>query len=90
MGAKFKLVKVQYPKGQAKKYPGFCEEPVLAYEGRVQIPIMVQIPKDAKGKFVVKLNVRSQVCSNTEGQCYPPKNDTVSATVTVKPGTAKK
>ena len=89
-GSKFKLMKVAYPKGQAKNYPGFGEEPILAYEGKVQIPVQIQLPKDAKGKFAVKLNVRSQVCSNTEGQCYPPKNETVTATVTIKPGTAKK
>ena len=83
-GAKYKLAKIAYPAGKMVKYPGF-EEPVLAYEGTVKIPVQVQLPKGAKGKVVVKLQVRTQVCSNTEGACYPPKTETVSANVTVSP-----
>lgn len=77
-------VKVSYPKGLSKKYPGM-DHAVLAYEGKVNIPVSFVVPVNAKrGKMTVKAIVTSQVCSNQTGVCYPPKKQMVTGTVTVR------
>lgn len=77
-------VKVTYPKGASKKYPGM-DHAVMAYEGKVSIPVRFAVPANAKrGKMTVKAVVTSQVCSNQTGVCYPPKKQMVTGTVTVR------
>lgn len=77
-------VKPTYPKGTSKKYPGM-DHAVLAYEGKVSIPVSFAVPANAKpGKLTVKAVVTSQVCSNQTGVCYPPRKQMVTGTVTVQ------
>lgn len=88
-GAKYKLLRVDYPKGLTKRYPGFGDELMNTYEGKVRIPVAVQLPKGGKGKYTLALKVRAQVCSNTQAQCYRPQTDVVSATIIIKQGNSK-
>lgn len=74
-----------FPPGQLKKFPGLDEANV--YEGMVRIPFQLPIPKGAKGKFNFTVQMRTQLCSNSEGQCYPPKTETLKGSVTINPGT---
>jgi DsbC/DsbD-like thiol-disulfide interchange protein len=77
-------VKAYFPKGDSKTYPGL-DHAVMAYEGKVSIPVKFFIPANHKtGKLVVKAVVGSQVCSNQTGVCYAPKRQMVTGTVTVK------
>jgi hypothetical protein len=77
-------VKAYFPKGVSKSYPGL-DHAVMAYEGKVSIPIKIFIPANHRaGKLVVKAVVGSQVCSNQTGVCYAPKKQMVTGTVTVR------
>ena len=77
-------VKANYPKCVSKKYPGM-DHAVLAYEGKVSIPVSFVVPANAKrGKMTVKAIVTSQVCSNQTGVCYAPKKQMVTGTVVVQ------
>lgn len=77
-----RLIKVAYPKGTSKKYPGM-DATLNVYEGRVVIPIQVKMPATT-GRATVKLNVLTQICTNDTGQCYAPSTKRLTATVTVK------
>ena len=82
-GATYK-VQAYFPKGVSKKYPGL-DHAVMAYEGKVSIPVKFFIPKNAKaGKTTLKAVVGAQVCSNSTGVCYAPSKQMVSGTVTVR------
>src|SRR5262245_53689102 len=50
-GAKYKIVKIDYPKGTMSKYPAFGDEEMNSYEGIVKIPVQVKLPKGTKGKY---------------------------------------
>lgn len=73
-------IKVSYPKGNILSVN---DESVAVYQGLVEIPVTITLPKKP-GVVSVKLNVSYQQCTDDTGQCYPP--DTVVATgkITVK------
>lgn len=80
----YKITKVTYPKGVLKAYPGLGDEKVRSYEGVVKIPVDVALPKGARRAIAVTLDVRTQLCTNDSGQCFPPKTATVTVAVPIK------
>jgi DsbC/DsbD-like thiol-disulfide interchange protein len=76
--AKDLKVKVSYPKGVLKEFQGSKS---LMYEGVVEIPVVVYLPKKI-GPYTVKLDVSYQQCDDST--CLPPGKLSLSEKVTLK------
>lgn len=66
-----------YPKGEVKMLAG---EPTAVYEGQVDIPVIVKVPKKP-GSVLVKLDVGYQQC--TDQACDRPTSVPVSGRVLI-------
>lgn len=73
------IKKIEYPKGSAEKVAGE-NDPVMVYEGEIEIPVQVVMPKKA-GKTNVKLVVKYQQCNDSG--CFPPSQVNAAASITV-------
>lgn len=78
--AKGMSVKPSYPKGVVKEFMGVRS---AVYEGTIEIPVAITLPKSASGRFLVRLKVAYQQCDDTS--CYPPNSLFVSQSIVVKP-----
>lgn len=76
-------LKVQYPKGEMKDFAG---EKTAMYEGTVELPFTLTLPK-TPGAVSVKFDVSYQQCN--EATCLPPESLSVTEKVTVKKAPAK-
>lgn len=75
----FRLVTAKYPAGSDLKLEG-SDKPQKIYEGTVQIPVVVGLPK-RPGVYTLKLAVHYQQCSGN--MCGPPGDIFESVTVKV-------
>jgi len=73
------LKPVKYPAGKNMSVGG-DPKPVKVYGGSISIPLSVVVPK--KGKINLAVNFHYQQCN--PNSCYPPSDETASATITVK------
>lgn len=81
-GEGLKGISVDYPEGKDRKFQ-FSEEELNVYEGEVVIPFTVLVPRGFRGDSVtVRAVLHYQAC--TDEVCYPPKNEEVKMTVSVK------
>ena len=81
--AKGVALKVQYPKGEMKDFAG---AQTAMYEGTVEVPFTLTLPKTA-GVVSVKFDVNYQQCNSST--CLPPESLTVTEKLTVKKAPAK-
>lgn len=79
-GSKFKLVKVQYPKGTPMKVAG-DDKPSNVYTDTISIPVTLKSPAKA-GAASFGLKVSYQQCNDQA--CLPPDTLDLTAKVTVK------
>ena len=77
------VLRVQYPKGTMKDFMG---EKTAMYEGTVELPFTLVLPKTA-GTVPVKFDVNYQQCNSQS--CLPPEFVSVTEKVTVKKAPAK-
>jgi DsbC/DsbD-like thiol-disulfide interchange protein len=70
--------KPSYPSGVVKDFAG---ESAAVYEGTVEIPVMVTLPKKP-GTVQIKLEVSYQQCN--EQACYPPGTINLTGKISVK------
>jgi hypothetical protein len=82
-GAKCKLLKATFPKGEEKSYEG--GDKAWVYEGKTEIQVSLSTPKNASGKLLFKVVVKAQLCSNVGGTCYPPQEIILNGAVKVTP-----
>ncbi len=86
---KSKQLETKYPEGAEFSVEG-QDEPLLVYEGQVEIRGEIQAPPDAAGKTEeLEFQVKYQACN--EKNCLPPKTLKLAGKIEiVKPGTAVK
>ena len=79
---------VAAPKGFASRvnYPATqpyeaLEGVVQVYEGKVTIPVILTVPKSAKGKQTVRFNLASQACNDRT--CLQPSTDVATVSFMV-------
>lgn len=77
------VLKVQYPKGTMKEFMG---EKTAMYEGTVELPFTLVLPKTL-GTVSVKFDVNYQQCDTQS--CLPPESVSVTEKITVKKAPAK-
>jgi DsbC/DsbD-like thiol-disulfide interchange protein len=70
-------IKPAYPKGVVKEFMG---EETAVYEGAIEIPILITVPKKT-GPLIIKLDVGYQQC--TDEACYAPATLSVSGKLTI-------
>jgi uncharacterized protein len=77
-------LRVTYPPGQTKVLGSLGTEKVALYEGRINIPFRVTLPREGgAGKTTVKLRLNCQPCD--EMVCLPPASLAIPLEVSIGP-----